>query len=661
MSLVFDRMKISSVFLVILLFPFVSTFTANYCDGKESTIRMIDLTAPEKCPEPTKDEYEDERIMNTHIMQTDTDHQVRSIQCQVRITKEVTRCGFTSITYGNTFSAFEEVLSMSEKECKDLHDKEKLIYEGHTYKAALNEQTADWNWSHGKVKEDGGCDDKNFITEGQYYEKSFERVLVYITLKEVYGTFNPSNGMVRFDNGIRAHFVSGTLFDRSAGRMYWKYTSPSCEESVSEVYFGAAKVYKKTSALGKDKTSMVGSIVLVANNKTGQYAGLALSHRTVLCSTDCYVTQIDGIVACFVNSFAKMPSEKFKPRLFDEHTQIETEIGFLHLSSQMKMVRKFEEFQTHLCEVERKTLFNKLQAISSNMDNTALIDIFGEGHKVGKAGAVAYITKCVPVEVTKMHFGNCTHEIPVQYKEKPMFVDPITKILQPIPTIIPCSEVMKVRWKINGKWFCQYPKFEECDAPSTLNITIGEDQIHFDITDGVGKGVYSDEQIAQHAEYETFMSSRVPMLAKVTHAGITNGANGANGGLGLGLGLPLSLSEMDLLTKGFMGFIDPIANYLGQKWIWFTGFCVIISIVMSIVNFLHRVCFLYQRKGFGLWLFAAFFDSAFNMVSVPLHLLKTNEAQNQDQEELSSVIVEPRKTSIKNTEQNIPHAPDHVY
>lgn len=236
-----------------------------------------------------------------------------------------------------------------------------------------------------------------------------------------------------------------------------------------------------------------------------------------------------------------------------------------------------------------------------------------------------------------------------QVKGKVMFAHPISYVLQTFPTIVPCSSVMPILWKINGKWFQSFPNFTQVAAPVKLNVTLGTDEMKFDFTEGLGKGIYSQEEIEAHQEFELVMNSRDAMEIKMTRHAIANReADSYN------LGSPLSLSEVDILTKGVMGFLDPIAEYLGQKWIWFTGFCVIISIIMTLLDLCHRICVLYNQRGFGPWLFAALLQTSFSMVSLPFHMMKIQKEKekNKDFENPESIRIEPR---------SIPKAPDHLY
>jgi hypothetical protein len=87
--------------------------------------------------------------------------------------------------------------------------------------------------------------------------------------------------------------------------------------------------------------------------------------------------------------------------LQSQESNLLTHMHFLHLSRGLGNFRTFEEFQEAFCQVEKKGLFNKLQALASG-NKYALHDIYGWGFQIYLAGSVAYITLCLlPASTTQ--------------------------------------------------------------------------------------------------------------------------------------------------------------------------------------------------------------------------------------------------------------------
>ncbi len=53
-----------------------------------------------------------------------------------------------------------------------------------------------------------------------------------------------------------------------------------------------------------------------------------------------------------------------------------------------------------------------------------------QGHLVTKNGATVYVTRCQPVEVTPRTHTNCTNEIPPEYNNTDVFIDPISFVIK---------------------------------------------------------------------------------------------------------------------------------------------------------------------------------------------------------------------------------------
>ena len=141
-----------------------------------------------------------------------------------------------------------------------------------------------------------------------------------------------------------------------------------------------------------------------------------------------------------------------------------------YFQGQLAKERAVLNITKSLCQVERKTLYNKLQMLAGSDNKYALLDVFGPGHDIVSAGAtVAYVVKCVPRDFTLASYPNCTTEIPVKEKGKEasgpvLFLDPLTYVLRTYPEIVVCSGVYEVRYKYEGKWFCASPAPRVCES-----------------------------------------------------------------------------------------------------------------------------------------------------------------------------------------------------
>ena len=95
---------------------------------------------------------------------------------------------------------------------------------------------------------------------------------------------------------------------------------------------------------------------------------------------------------------------------------------------------------------------------------------------------------------------NCTNEIPVMYKDKEMYADPISYILKLAGTVIRCNDVAPPRYLIQGMWYCAYPALRECHAPGELPIvSLGIGNVP--PPTGLGRSIYTEQQLNEFFEF----------------------------------------------------------------------------------------------------------------------------------------------------------------
>ena len=623
---------------VLLWSDLVGAMSAYNCQDQNATHIMVDLLEPQPCPDPELD-YERPRPQLVQILQTDTAMPVSATQCIASISKKVTRCGFDSLTYGSKWTVWDLAYEVTPSECRKAVKAGELKIDGHKFPVTLNRKVTHRFYSQGHLDNEMNCRyEGTFKSGNDYFSKSFEETKIDITLRVIRGTANTATQEVIFVNGIRAKYPDGVARDDLEGTLVWEIKKPECRDTVSELYDGPSELHRRR------QESLLDSIILVKNNETQQYAGLVLNQIITLCKVRCFDTQVKGLFVCpYREGDEPLPKHTFKASFTPDQVNLQSQLGYLHTTTNLAVTERFALVQNELCMAARRTLFNKIQAISGAHNVYALLDIYGPGHMVYQAGAVAYVTKCPRVEVNRAEYSNCTHEIPVHHENATLFADPLTRILTDFPTIIPCSDVMPPRWKMGGDWYCSHPRVLPCERPRQLNLSVTPYHPLHDFTTGLGRGIYSAEQLEKHRRFQVAQSSRRPVLAK-----ITNTAAGQR--RGTYLGSTLSTVDIDDLTKHISWSLFPFAYFLGDLWRYVSSFMLIALIAKLCIGSAAKAWVGYKRYGCGRWMIISMWNTAHLLITAPWRIVtQTAEAMtaplDEDSADNVAMTDEPTKSA----------------
>ncbi len=572
------------------------------CQHRHANTTIVDLHEAATCPDPIND-YEPAENITVQILQTDTERPVRGYSCSITITREVTRCGFNSLTYGKLTTEWARQVEMTPEECRKAVDAQEVSVDGRIFKVELGTALDAHYFSHGGVSSTGRCEVEDFVSGGLAFHKSYETTYVKAAILTVNAIANAATDTIRFSNGLIGRWKDEVLRDAFHGTIIWTADQPPCSDTVSEVYSGVAKIHRRIG------THLIqGAVIMVAGGQSGdQYAGLVIKKATSLCDTHCYATQIPGIEVCVLREGDRpLPPHTFKASFKQEQAGIQTQLGHLHLGTNMRMHARFEQVQTDLCELERKVLHGRLQALKG--DNPyALADLYGPGHEVVVAGAAAYVTQCVVIDAQKADFPNCTEEVPVSVNGTTKFADPITWVLRDFPTVVPCSDIMPVRWLIQGQWFCANPRLTPCHNPRQLETTSRTYRPTGDITEGLGRTVYTRAQRDQHTLFIQAWMGRKATVAKNANTAVSNSYQ--PGILGSGM----TKEDVENTKWAIAAFLNPLIPYLGEFWTYFSGLLIGYIFFSVLFACLYRVVRTYLDYGCGLWCFGAVFNTIFTM------------------------------------------------
>ena len=594
--------------------------TTYNCQGRNSESRAIDLTLSEDCrrQQPL---FRPPRNITVQILQLGNSLRKKAYSCKASVTAVVARCGFDDITYsGIKYPAIDNPVDISPAQCKEAAKHKKIKLRGRWMSIKLNApMVASW-YSHGGYhNKTGRCLTADFVSYGNMYYSSNQLIIMKVIIKEIRGSFNPKNGRIAFSNGLVASYKQGLLQDVEFGTMAWNSEDFNCSARVSQIYYGPAVLYSKGSSKMEGHT---GDLLTVEKTHAGadQYAGLVLKGATRICGRQMWETHLDGLVVGLLDHLDSPLPAEYKPEETVASLFIQTQLSYIHMSRALAVDERFLKMHSMICGLERNLLHTKLQMVASGSSPYALLDLLGKGFLLSRAGSSVYITECTPVLAKLTEFKNCTYEIPVQISNITAFADPLTFILQDYPTKVPCSRVTPVQWKIREDlWICSYPELQICLAPNKLAPTSDDSQIDLkDFTQGLGAGIYSQEQRAAHETFLRTSNLREAVLNNIAAQAVLQGHGHQIGPI---------FSDVDLaaMTHSVGESLIPFYDLweFGQYYLYGLGLVVFIGTIKAMINQISRTYQTVQRRGCGLHLLTSCFGSLWIATMFPIEMMKS--------------------------------------
>jgi hypothetical protein len=200
-----------------------------------------------------------------------------------------------------------------------------------------------------------------------------------------------------------------------------------------------------------------------------QVAGLELGTMFVLCGNSALHTHIPNI-AVFAHQDHRMEvaTGRFKDQpAGTDVAKLETSMSFLQIKASMGLHEKIRQVRHEICQNRREVAQVRLEAIAGADNPYSLLQVFGRGHVISKSGAVAYVTRCNPVEVLPRVSGNCTEEIPVTWNGTSLYVDPISYVIKSAASPTRCNDTPRPDGRKRGGGTVHIPPSGSVHPPGT--------------------------------------------------------------------------------------------------------------------------------------------------------------------------------------------------
>jgi hypothetical protein len=373
------------------------------------------------------------------------------------------------------------------------------------------------------------------------------------------------------------------------------------------MYKGMMKAYVNQTS------TYEGSTVVIEHQDKDQAAGLEVAESFILCGHQAFRTHIKSI-AVFVHKDDRMEVAQghFSGKEGEaDLTRLESGMSFMQVRASVSMKEKLRQVRGAICENRRDIACTRLEAVAGADNPYSLISIFGRGHLAINAGGAVYVTKCSPVEVVPRIHSNCTEEIPDTVNGTDAFVDPISYVIKSAGSPIHCNDVAPPRYKVGDKWYWSYPELKECHDPAMLpggEVKIDPVEVN---NIGLGKSIYTKEQLDEFARFQDSQGTRKTYLAETAELAYTGRTE--NGEWGLALSSAAQGSLIDIVGASFF----PLYSVVGPMIFFLSLMLLVWGAFRWMVTVLIQVIVIVRCKGCGIWVMTALWGTLFQLAISP--------------------------------------------
>jgi hypothetical protein len=173
-----------------------------------------------------------------------------------------------------------------------------------------------------------------------------------------------------------------------------------------------------------------------------------------------------------------------------------------------------------------------------------------------------------------------------------------------------CNDIAPPRWKLGGIWYCSFPALRDCAEPAQLPV----DPVK--ITDvnvldlGLGKSIYSKEQMEDFARFQDSQNTRRAYLSETAQLAYL-GRSGGEWGLGL-----TDLARDQIVNA--VGYrLIPLYRLIGPTAVIVILLMFIVGMARMLVDILVRTIIIARVRGWGFWMLVALWDTAFQVSVSP--------------------------------------------
>lgn len=299
-------------------------------------------------------------------------------------------------------------------------------------------------------------------------------VNIHIVIKSHYVKVNSLDNKIYMPTGTSCTYTDLKCDDEEGYQNFW---SPSFQEgckplSHSLIYRGYAKKIQSNYKNGI-KSDFLDAYVITHGNKR---IFLFVRTRHEICNTTVLQTEHPQLLirevdksylqkGNFVNkTYLSTYSNSFLYNYVTEETNLSSENIYMTINIERCIKSEAELL------IIMNTHHDNLPLVAYTLTGTP-------GYSARLRGEALQLFRCTPVPARLRHAGNCFQELPVTVDDKPMYLEPKTRIITSRGTQIACNHNTAAMYHLNNQWYMLLPEVERVEIapliPSTRMLPWG--------------------------------------------------------------------------------------------------------------------------------------------------------------------------------------------
>lgn len=437
------------------------------CMDPSAEVTQVSLLDIKPCIDPTKTSTKRKVILQ--LLQERMYTSIDVYSCSVTVHQVVQHCGMHSHTSAVEGGFLQFIHYVGKDECYKANIEGEInLGEGfkNIKELTINGITQVSQTLHGSLKTAGDCKGTDFEFENKTYKDVIVTASITVKLNTYRTVINTDEKIVHLRSGITCDSNSRYCFDDSGAEVTWMPKAfQKCEtDAIDVLYEGEASILTVNQTDSK-------YVIVKTNNRV---FALQLTKVDSLCNQQIWHTEHSRILVIFDNPFGfyYKKNNTLLSQNVDLMAQISSKLLYLEISMNEKIENLIFDAITKRCHLRKSILKNRLAlAMAANSPDIVSGLVKDQVGSMGRViGEVLYIIRCIPKMVEYRNSETCYQELPVIYRNRSMFMMPVSHIIQEHGTELDCSSKLPAMFHINNMWVGLSPHIEQhLRTPITLD------------------------------------------------------------------------------------------------------------------------------------------------------------------------------------------------